>query len=453
MASGMSSNDRLPLMTSPERFLAETSEEERAAIVSALTVALVSCIECEQPVWLEGLGVLTSEVRTQQRHRVEGEHLIVWRETVRVPSFEKCAELVTFHRERYRSIAETSDLARRAHPLLPRPLSQRWSERTLARLLRGLLRLIRYEVVLCGYSEWLREIGTFCCLHNRQGSTLADWYAGADIFLKPRYEHVLRRGQEQRFERPVVQKSSELWEAAFGAAVARHEVDLRAQLETLGYAADSFEQRCAARNPSLEVSVFCSAGDPMGERCTFLYCTDGLRQHGIALGKRGNELCLQLDVLRTTSDAREALSPPIWPMRALVMGWILAQHSPRGGVALGAGLSCGIPLPLRPLEDGNPALSGILATELQMLRAPQLSTDGPFVFMNLVLITDAEAELAEQSSPLHLAALLRHRGLDQVTKPFRRCLAAKTSFASAHETDSRSGSLAADTQLERAAGT
>ena len=227
---------------STDSFLRETTHEHRSALREQLNTAIAHFLSIDRPVYLDGLGILAP---TQQvsvvRRELEGKQ-VVREEKVKSVQFEKCYECMTYHRQKYQGLVELRELIERIYPRLPFTLQIKWPQPDTRRLLRGLLKSIRDEVIVDGSSEQLKVVGTLFSLHNRQGENIEDWFAGADVFLKPCFQEIMQVGASRVYEMPILQDSWELLEAAYGAPVDQFEIDLSLELAQLGYDSEAFRK-------------------------------------------------------------------------------------------------------------------------------------------------------------------------------------------------------------------
>lgn len=519
------SNRITPAAFGVSEFQGSLSQLETESLESALSRAIIFFLEHDRPVWLEGIGILNTEKVTHEKSRILGGSVIVRPETRRVVTFEKCNELVAYHYERFggrdrsQGIIETKQLAVRTYAILPIELQLRWSEAELARVVRGFLRVVKHEVVVNGFSTRLSALGDLCALHNRRGDSIGDWYAGADIFMVPKYRQVIKVGPARVFPRPKLENAWEWLAAAHGAPLVTFDANLTAELLTLGFPLSSAEHSWALDNNRLKIAVFRSTeskahtaksenSKQREQKITLIYCTDGLRYlssdpdnrastpsaNGRSQSKTnrkettvGCELTFQLE-LTPSEWLRLSETPPHWPGRVLTMGWVLLCNND-GSLLPGYGFSCNAPIvPPSSFEpssqeakhsvyrDGAHLSSAVLSHQLRTeyrgveeFRAPKRqselsaifttqfgackqillgegsfdrndgldrdsSTKGEqetgreFRFVNLVGITEAEAKIAEQLSPKYLEVMLKHRGLDQVTKLQRPSLVAGSHY-------------------------
>jgi hypothetical protein len=338
--------------------------------------------------------------------------------------FEKSRELTAFHRERFAPILDTRDLAKSVHAALPAEVSVRRSIRSTREALIEFLCAVRDAIIERGYSSALRPIGDFYALHNRQGTSPQDWFAGADIFLVPRSDRCLMAEDAQILPRPVLDNAWELLTAAYGPPIQSFEIDVLAELEQLGFAPTGADQSRFTSERTLRIAVF-SDGAPQP---TLTYATDGARKLGLAHGAAvGSELTFQLPLGAAQGETRTMV--PRWPSRALTLGWLLLVSARSKTVKPGVGINADCPL----IPDCDTDLTAIFTTHFQPIRTEQLTVDGGFTFVNIVGITAGEAEVADTCGGAHLTALLTHRGLDQSTKPTRSAVIARTALAPRRE--------------------
>ncbi len=396
-----------------------------------ITALLEDCIRYyisrDLPVSLEGLGILFPRARTIERSYQRGEQLIVRKETNRTIEFEKCSNLSQFHRERYRGLIETNQLAQRLYALLPVHKAVDSSEREMRAQIDSVIATITHEVIEQGFSSTLSSLGTFYSLHNRQGENFDDWFAGADIFMSSLYAEPIAAARAILGERPVLESSWELLQAAYGEPLTKMTVDLPKQLEALGYDVAAFPK-------DIERAVSCAVFQTFDSREKvhyLVYCTDGLRKVGLNAKKSkgfGNEIVFQLPIgsVLDPTKPRDLSAIPLWPHRALTMAWILMQSSPSRTVRAGLKMTEGVPL----VPDSDSELSSIFTTHFAAVREEQLSTEGPFFYVNVVGITQEEHQLAESNGSDFLRTILEYKKLLQFTKPLRSSVVSRSRFSS-----------------------
>ena len=78
------------------------------------------------------------------------------------------------------------------------------------------------------------------------------------------------------------------------------------------------------------------------------------------------------------------------------------------------------------LDEARSSLAAILLTPFNLIPDRILSAEVPFVYVNVLGITEDEAQLARALSADSLLACMRHKGLDQVTRDSRNSIFSKT---------------------------
>ena len=417
---------RLPIRKiSVQDYIRETSADERTSLAAHLANSIVSFVDGNRPVYLEGLGILAPQVQSEITPRVIENKILLREESVRRLRFEKCSELIAFQRAEYSNIVETTELTQKLYPTLPLPLQLKWTEAAVRRYVRGFMHFLGKQIVVVGFSNLLNSIGDFYALHNRQGSNLSDWFAGADIILEGRYSAIVKVGAARLIDRPVLCSPWEIFEAAFGAPLKTYRLDLKKELEKLGAEQANLGDFEHVANSNIAVAAFDITSDPAAAERTLLYCSDGVRKlhsDARAEGQAGNEFITQVCV-PAQKDLRTFITTlPEWPLKALHMAWVLLESSKSKTIRPGAGLSLGAAISGDPQSN----LKTIFATRFPMLRYEQLCKEGPFYFINITAITDDEARVAKLYSAEHLTVLLRQRGMDQLIRPRRLSVVAKS---------------------------
>jgi hypothetical protein len=415
-----------------EELLTEASEEVRNILRYELNAAISHFIQRDQPVYLEGLGILFPEIHTERRSEVEHEIYYIWSETFRTVVFEKCCDLIAMHREKFSDIVETKELVQWIYPRLPLYISSRWAERDIRRLVRAAIEVIRHQIVDEGHSAELSSVGDLFALHNRQGRSHGEWYAGADIFLCASWHQVISASKKKVFERPVLSNAWELFEAAYGPALLTFEISLAKELREMGYDPSLLP----AGQDQLRVAAFKSKVEGQGSG-TFIFCTEGLRVLGLNSKHSkgyGSELVFQLSEKGVDAFAHGSNEvPQDLARRPLTAGWMLLQSAPSRSVRPGAGLGVEVPLYGNSSSSKMGAglgqratISTIFTTTFHLMRDEQISASGPFRYTNIVGIADDEAALAAKYSPQYLLSLLEHRSLTQISTLYRPSLLLRT---------------------------
>jgi hypothetical protein len=398
----------------------ESIEQNSAEFNRAIVDSIAELIRAGFPVYLEGLGILTSTIETQTRTYVVGSELRSRTEESVVLGFEKSREITAYHREQFPRLIDTKDLTPAVHAALPPEIGVRLSVREVRRRITSLARAIRESLTQRGFSDALAPLGELYALHNRQGESANDRFAGADIFMNSRFSPRLKVSEAHRRERPILENGWELCAAAYGTPLEKLELNLARELKSLGYTLSAADEAKFLTTRTIPVAVF-QTGVVDG-RPNLLYVTEGVRRLARSEGRpSGNELTFQLSVAYPEERGGK-LAIPEWPTRALTLGWLLVLSSRSRTIKAGTGFAAEVPL----IPDCDTELSAIFSTPYRPIRSPQLDREGEFTFVNLVGITAAEADLTHRAGGEHLLTLLNHRGLDQVTKPTRSSITARS---------------------------
>ena len=411
------------LRAGAEWYQQQLTAEEQCDLESLFTEAVTDYLCDQRPVYLDGFGFCIPTLQAETATQIFADNLYLREETIRSLEFEKCAELTAFHRTKFPKLVEPKELCAKVYTKLPFPFSRSWAPRELSRLLSALIDQVRMEVIGAGFSTRLINLGTFYALHNRQGSTPRDWFAGADIFLCRSFRQTTRASAWRAVSAPVLQDAWELLEAAYGPAVAKLNLNLRKELTELGY-----DQRELKPDLSVvPVAVFFERSATDSSCGTLVYCTNGLRQTGIknSREKTGIEFVFQLPISEESGKVPRAKEVPLWPLRPLTLGWILIQGRKSGTVKPGTALSCGVPL----VKQFDSEITTVFTTQFSRARQLQKSSEGDFSYVNLVGITEEELQVAEHSGADLLLDLLKHKKLDQSTKSTRSSVTIKSCFS------------------------
>jgi Suppressor of fused protein (SUFU) len=379
----------------------------------------------DYPVYLEGFGILFPRARSSNRTYQKDTQLLVRNEHYRTIEFEKCSAPSKFHRDTYLGMKELKSLSERVYALLPIELAYRTTEKEVRGQIAALVAELTKEIVVEGTSNFFSTLGVFYALHNRQGDRFEDWFAGSDIFLSAHFSEPTTVGNCMQRERPVLESSWELLEAAYGRALLKTTIDLPEELKSLGYDVSILPQDVERLVP---VAVFQAYAEK--EKTYYLiYCTDGLRFQGLKSQKSkgyGTELVLQLPISTPfkANDQIQLKELPLWPFRPLTMGWIMMQGS--SARVLRSGLKMAEDHSLIPDFDSD--LSCVLITPFKAATEEQLSTQGSFYFVNILGITRDEFDFADKVGCEHLKIILEYKKLSQFTKPIRSSLISRSSF-------------------------
>lgn len=394
---------------SKDDFYRETDDKTRGALAAAAASAMLDFLGRDRAVFIENFGIIFPEIRSEIRAHIEAENLFLRCEKTRLANFEKTDDLTASHRECFPSMVETRDLAAAAYAKLPLEIQLILDPAEIRRLLRGLFKAIRHEVVAKGFSPWLSPVGDFFAVHNRQGLSAADWYAGADIFLVPRNVEPLEIGPSRRMPRPVLDSAHEIFDCASGAAIKTWPICPLRELSELGLVIADEDQK---NKVEFEVRAYRYAEN--GARPRIVYATDGIRLKKNLKGAPGSEFVVCLGV---ESDDINGADIPEWPLKALAMAWALDAHvSPEQGLKVGLGLSAEEPIFVNKHGRG---IKTIMLSEFHLVSLEQLSTEGPFRFFSVIPLLEEESKFAEQRGSSHLLSVLRHKGTTRLCQEHR----------------------------------
>jgi hypothetical protein len=427
--------------------------ETREILRFELNSALLHFTQAERPVVLEGFGIIRPVRRKQTRTHHFGDWGIVREETLQTLEFEKCEDTAGLNLSMYARLVDTRELVQSIYSRLPLPLQLRWSERELRRLLIDFIREVRTEVVAIGFSDQLRGVGQMFALHNRQGLSPSDWFAGADIFMVPRQTRPLSLGTAQRFSRPVLENAWELWGAVLGPALKTGEIPLSATLKELGFPENVISDFSLSID-SIPFALFLDpASDVPGTDSSkkergAIFVTDGLRSASLAGSPRQklrHELVVRVPLAvlgrfgmgeaeltheRTISSAGSSTggksnpaasgsgSPsqiPSFVSCLLAAGALLLASDRMNPLRANAALALG-----RSITGASDSkLRSLLLTSCSTFGLQQLACDGPFNYATVLGLASDEAALLAARGRDHLFAILESRGLSQTTHPYR----------------------------------
>ena len=337
-------------------------------------------------------------------------------ENVHSFSFEKCTELVSFHRERYLKIVESKELSTLVKEKIA--FFVKWKDLKIERYVRGFIALLRYEIINYGYSDRLSQLGTFFAIHNRQGNSDIDWISGADIFLKSEYETINSTKLLGKFIRPVLRSSCEPFEVHFGKAIAFFSLN-PSQIMSEMELSEKQNLTSSLESPIM-VSVF-KDSNQNGTDIRLIFCTDGLREMACKTEGLGSEFVFQF-VPNRLADLIEQDYRDI-AARSLTLAWLLLKENNGVAPKIGDGLNCDLPL---VKGNANNELTSVFLTQFKLMPREQLSSGGKFIYLNLALLFKDEAKVVADLGPEKLLPLLERRGLDQGNREGRSSIFGKS---------------------------
>lgn len=376
------------------------SSDEKELLRFELNCALVQFLQAGRSIVLEGLGVLSPHKEVLKRTYVFKDWAILRDETKRTAIFEKSEDISGISPHAYHQLVDTWELVQTIYSKLPLPLQIRWAERELRKVLLGYLREIKDEIIQRGFSHQLRGVGIFHALHNRQGESARDWFAGADIFVNSSFQQILSLGANRRISRPVLETAWELLEAGFGTAHHCFEFSLSDQLKLLGFSSAQIDE-FKLTSDTIRVSAFKKGSSPQGN--ALLFVTDGIR--GLAPISRPQRKLRHELVFEVVADY-ESESVCAAASRALTIGAVLLLGDPINPINANTALTTA-----HSLDPNFPTrLKGALLTSWYTCCHEQLSKDVEFQFASVIGITADESELVARRGKAHLLSLLRRKG-------------------------------------------
>lgn len=439
LRKGQQRRSRLEKRITSKEYLSETTTGEREQLREALNTALMYFITAERPVYLENFGLL---IPSRQEHISSYEHeekIAIRQEQKLHVRFEKCSELIPYQREKFPSVVETQELVQYLYALLPLSMQVQHSEKRVRRLVRGLIQSIRNEVIVDGFSGQLSALGELFALHNRQGTEMNDWFAGADILISNRIEMLRNASIQSHFRQPILTNAWEIFEASYGAPLTHITIELADELEKLGYDKEFFQANYSSSETKLNIAAFLQPQEKLSTSPVILFCTDGVRFQSTSEMGPGHEFIFQLRVNETEKAGLKSELASSLPLakRALTLAWILHQSFRQKELTCGRGLSADMPL----LSGGmriKGSLSGIFLTRFKRIAYAQKCDSTSFQYLNVLGVTDDELRFSELRSSEHLSLLLKYKNMDQVTLPQRRSIFHKSndivdSYGTAHQ--------------------
>jgi nucleoid DNA-binding protein len=362
-------------------------------------------------VYLEGFGIVFPEIRSRTVVETLNTKLCTRIEGQRAAQFEKCYDLIQLHRDRFGSILE----GRQLHNAILKQLAvQGISERDIQRTLRTFIKNLRDDVVCNGYSVALPNVGRFLVLHNRQGATTGDWFAGADIFLQSSYRHTLMSGTPIFSNRPTLNNSWDAVGGKLGKPIKIYDLELDAALQPLAVAPTAISER--ALKP--RIAAFAQQVDDVTR---FTFITDGMRLLGGCKSGIGTEFIFSFEQRfgDWTFQTEEIIE---MARRPLSLGWLLAAGAEEDSLKVGTCLECSSKI--FPKSSGD--LTAVICLAPMLAQNLHTTSDRQFRFLQLLGITGDEAQVCERIGFNHLSALLEYRGVHQITKPNRSSMISRT---------------------------
>lgn len=383
----------------------------------ALPAAILEILAQRPAVFLERFGILYNEISPKTRWQLTETSIQKWQISEKTIRFEKCNELTSLQRQEFTDLAELRELCAATRRVADDDLA--CSERDLRHQVKAIIQAVRDQVVTNGYSDLLPTLGQFFALHNRQGTSLSEWYAGADIFLDAPRELLADRSLIEESPRITFPSAWDLAQQRYGRPVKIFSVNLKYELEQLGYQIEAFPVQS---EPTIRVAVFKSLHGA-SDRPIFHYLSDGMRT--LALGETpvGSECLFQL-IGGSDPNDENSLDVPSGTSRVFTLAWILMQGSKNRVLSNVAGMSSDSELfSFRPSK-----MNSILVSPSEEFPFTYQARDRAFTISNMVSLYEDEAELLTRGKDL-LIQLLHRRQLDKISNPARPSLLARSNYA------------------------
>lgn len=405
----------------------QLSFSDEQLLLHETEAAIIFFLESGRPVYIDSVGILFPKVASLPRIKIFPNRFVVSTDKVRIFDFEKSSELIRLHRERFAGITEIKEIAQRVYRSVARFLTIEAAYSTVLGFIKKLYAKLALDIIHNGQSSLFSSIGDFYALHNRQGDTVKDWFAGADIFLKSRYQAHLLTTQTLSFERPVLRTAFEPFESIHGEPLAVTTIEIVDALKQFGYALSEEDIKNVVA-PSFGIGVFV---DPVAKNLIFV--TDGLRKIGIfhpSGQQKGTEFIIQTPFSVAAVFGEQEMNRiskkdvPEWPKMLLTLAWILLQSSKTGTSKPGAMMS----FEDTPLSFFGTQCTSMLVTNYQKISSEQLTSEGPFEYDSLVVLTKEEELFARQYSNKLLLTFLEYKKNDQYVPLARQSVIARSSF-------------------------
>ena len=391
--------------------LQKLDNKDKEIVLKLLSDVIISFIEQDCTVYIEKFGLLISKTESENIVSYCNEQAMVRLETSREIFFEKCIELTNYHRQRFPKIIEEKEISLQLYHRLPTFFQKKWDKNGLRKVVKEIFEELKIETINLGASNLLFPIGVFYALHNRQGNEFKDWLAGADVFLAPEYKQLISTDKNKAFTPAIFNSAWEPLQCTYGSPLHEFSIDIREEMRQLGY------ELPKGISPSIRTAIF-EVKD--NNKPCMLCCTDNLRNTSFNGSKpAGIEFTFQINCINNL-DAIDLAA------RTFSLGWVLLNSTKSGTLKPGIGLNC--QTPLTGLKSCK--LNSIFTTQFSKIRHPANSLNGVFSYINLIWLTEAEADLLSKTSPDHLLTILKYKNLDQITTPNRSCILRKSSFSS-----------------------
>jgi hypothetical protein len=399
-------------------FLIESSEEERRLLNFGISTVMAKAIESGRAVYLEHFGIIFPDTLVRSKKEDMGKQFRLVNECVKIPVFEKCTDLVSFQRERFSNILEGRSFIEEVAEQIS--FFTKLRPKKLERYVRGIISLVRYEVIAYGHSNRLSQLGRFLAVHNRQGTTERDWLSGADIFLKSPLEYPVQVSDLGEFFTPILGSAWEPFEALYGRPFSMFTIKPDEEVAALGLG-DLLAGAKGVLTP-IDCAIY-RIGDESDRK--FVFVTNGLRSLASRGSKTsnahvGSELILQAEIHSGELPDQETIKD--LGRGPLALGWLLAYLSDTKNLQLGIGVSSKVPV----WANLSCNFRSILVNTFASMPRVQHSMDGQFCYATLILLHPDEAQVVAEVGSESVLQMLVHRRLDQINRDSRPSIFGRT---------------------------
>jgi hypothetical protein len=384
-------------------FLSCTTQSDRDCLRLALNESIGNAITAGRHVLLEGFGIILVSEDEETKAYNSNFYTIIRNEKVRKLDFEKCLHFEKADQSLFPCIVKTAELAKMCHLALPSDLNIRWSENNIKKLLRCLIKLIKEELIHTGYSYALPAIGNLYAIHNRQGFSIDDWYAGADIFLDNSYRKVIDFSEQTWHNTPTYTSCIEPLETAFGRIHAHTSLNLDKELVKLGFEIDPEEPSHNIIKKPIKIYAFKNEASN-----SYIFCTQGIANNESM--NHHAELVWQINKEQHLDQTLESYLTLV--KQIFTLGWILLISAKKEANLVGASITADF----SEYQRIAPNLSAIILNEFSLYKREAYMNDGAYRYLNVLTITGSEYKIAKKISASALLNVLSHKGIGQINK-------------------------------------
>jgi hypothetical protein len=391
----------------------EFSSLDKEHIREALESSLIYLLECGYPCALESIGIIFPVEKTVQKVLTEETSILITLETIKTIDFEKTDVIYQCHRHQFANLLEERDISDRVFLRVSSKLSYTFSEYDVRKEIRNIIRQLKSDVLNHGWSSLLEKVGIFVAHHNRQGTTVSDWFAGADIFIDRAWQKKIKTEKTSRVQFPELTSPFEPFEMQYGKHIAETNLDLKSQISGLGFEPPSRPL------PICELRVYKT--EHTQKVSTLIFATNGLRRIGFEKsGISGSEVVIQLLVEDSSFNPYEI---PKYILAMVSMAGLLIASSKTGRA-----LPC-VAVELNEVftakNQPNTLVSFPYRHIGQALRCQ--GEQGTFYFSLFTLITEDEASSIQSNHKYLLSLFLNRKGYFQETRIQRPSVFNRTS--------------------------